>query len=317
MPDPRIAITHASSLIAEALLQQLSASAIAADSVVLLDREQQAGQRLAYGSSYLTVLNQYEYDYEDLLAVCLLQPDPELEGLLKHADCYVLGHHLDSQYQTVFALDAGQALQIPGSPAFLRVADAQLSSLLTVIQPIHDQYGILSMQLVFVESAGLYGQPAIDELASQTVNLLNSREANSQFFPLQLAFNMIPADGQQDMPVQLQQLLKTPGLKCSVQAIVTASFYGLAISVSLELDSGIDRAMLESRLQELPGINLINEAASPLTHCNVGTGLLINYLQQPQNDTNRLQFWILTDAVRNGLIQNYQNILEILLKFHL
>ena len=113
MPDSRIAITHASSLIADALLQQMSESGIAADSVVLLDQEQHAGQRLAYGSSYLTVLNQYEYDYEDVIAVCLLQQDAELESLLKHADCYVLGHHLDNQHKTFFASDSEQALEYP------------------------------------------------------------------------------------------------------------------------------------------------------------------------------------------------------------
>jgi hypothetical protein len=54
-----------------------------------------------------------------------------------------------------------------------------------------------------------------------------------------------------------------------------------------------------------------------LTDCKTGSDVLISGLYQPQNDFNRLQFWIVADSVRNGLIQNYQNMLEILLKSYL
>ncbi len=317
MDNPRIAITHASGLIAEALIEQLVESGLAADSVVLLDQEQLAGQRLAYGDNYLTVFNQYEYDYEDLLAVCLLQQDPELEGLLKHADCYVLGHQLDNHHPLLFVADPQQPPELPPAPAMLRPAGAQLANLLQVIQPIHAWYGIESVQLVNVESAAFYGKSAVDELASQTVNLLNSRDVDSEIFPMQLAFNMIPTSTNEDFTAQLPGLLAKPDLKISAQSIVTASFYGLAQGVSLQLASPASLKEVAKRLQQLSGIMVANQPVSPLTHCTAGTELLINYLYQPQNDNNRLQFWLLTDAVRNGLIQNYQNILEILLKFHL
>ncbi len=317
MNEPRIAITHASGLIAEALLQQLAESGLAPDSVVLLDLEQRAGQRLAYGDSYLTVFNQYEYDYEDLLAVCLLQQDPELEALLQHADCYVLGDELDAGHPALFVAEPSQPPELPAAPAMLRVANAQLSTLLQVIQPIHAWFGVDSVQVVNVESAAMYGKSAVDELASQTVNLLNSRDVDSEIFPMQLAFNMITTSTDEDFTAQLPGLLAKPDLVCSVQGIVTASFYGLAQAVSLQLAAPATRQELENRLQRRFAVKLDNQPASPLTHCSSGTELLINDLHQPQNDNNRLQFWILADAVRNGLIQNYQNILEILLKFHL
>ncbi|MDJ0832610.1 MAG: Asd/ArgC dimerization domain-containing protein [Gammaproteobacteria bacterium] len=317
MKQAKIAITHASGLIAEVLLQQMAESGIAADSVVLLDQEQQAGQRLGYGDSYLTVINQYEYDYEDLIAVCLLQADAELEALLQHADCYVLGHQLQQQQPLVFVSDPAQPPALPPAPALIRVAGAQLSNLLSVIQPIHAGYGIKSLQLVNVESAALYGKSAVDELAAQTVNLLNSRDIVSEIFPMQLAFNMIPTAADGDFAAQLPELLAAPGLACSAQSLVTASFYGLAQAVSLQLAAPVQLDQLENQLQQLAGVKLLDQPASPLTHCASGTDVLIIDLQQPQNDSNRLQFWILADAVRNGLIQNYQNILEILLKFHL
>lgn len=83
MEQLKLAVTHASSLLAEALLERMAKTGIKADSIVLLDQQQQAGNRLSFGGTYLTVLDQHEYDYDDLTAVLLLEPDAELENLLQ------------------------------------------------------------------------------------------------------------------------------------------------------------------------------------------------------------------------------------------
>ncbi|MDQ7010569.1 MAG: hypothetical protein Q9M29_01985, partial [Mariprofundaceae bacterium] len=74
----KIAITHASGLLAEALLASMADSAIDSQQVVLLDQSALAGNRLAYGSTYLDVQDQLDFDYEDLMAVLLMEPDAEL-----------------------------------------------------------------------------------------------------------------------------------------------------------------------------------------------------------------------------------------------
>src|SRR5210317_1365301 len=93
----KIAVTFASGLLAGALIEQMVKAGISSDSIVLLDETEQAGARLGYGETYLTTLDQYEYDYEDLIAVLLLQPDDELEGLFQHADFYVISHHASDE----------------------------------------------------------------------------------------------------------------------------------------------------------------------------------------------------------------------------
>ncbi|MCP4075328.1 MAG: hypothetical protein GY744_03990 [Gammaproteobacteria bacterium] len=317
MDIAKIAVTHASGLLAEALLESMVASGIKPDSVILLDREQQAGNRLAYGDTYLTVEDQYECDYEDLAAVLLLEPDVELESLLQHADCFVISHHIDKVNSSIFTPQLTLPSNLPEQPCAIKLASAELSSLLLAITAIHKNYGLTSLNIVNVYSSSFYGKSGVEELASQTIALLNSQDVKSQIFPLQLAFNMIPDESVSMIEDQLLGALQANNLKCSVQNILVPVFHGLSISVSLETKDKMDVEKVSDLLNSQLGVQLVDQTISPLTDCKEGSNVLINGLHQPQNDSNRLQFWIVADSVRNGLIQNYQNMLEILLKSYL
>ncbi|MBT4078362.1 MAG: hypothetical protein HOE78_17450 [Gammaproteobacteria bacterium] len=317
MKSSKIAVTHASGLLAEALLERMAESGIKSDSVILLDREQQAGNRLSYGDTYLTVEDQYEYDYEDLAAVLLLEPDAELESLLQHADCFVISHHVDKVNNSVFTPEITEESNLPEQPCTLKLASAELSTLLLVTKVIENNFGLKSLNVVNVFSSSFYGKTGVEELASQTISLLNSQDAKSTVFPLQLAFNMIPDGDESIVEEQLVSALQADDLKCSVQNILVPAFHGLSISVSLKMNSEVDIEKISSLLNEQQGIRIVEQTISPLTDCKTGSDVLISGLYQPQNDFNRLQFWIVADSVRNGLIQNYLNMLEILLKSYL
>lgn len=314
MEKGKIAITHASGLLAEALLERMVKSGIESNRVILLDNEQHVGNRLAYGSSYLTIDDQHEHDYEGLAAVLLLGHDAELEGLLKYADCYVISH---------LALDSNGTLFTPGvttppqQPCAIRLASAELAILLPVVQAIHEDYGLNRLAVTNILTAASYGKAGVEELATQTVSLLSTGEAKNSIFPLQLAFNMIPAECQSELELRLAEAMQIEDLRCSVQNILVPVFHGMALSVVLETTAEIDIELLEKRLKKLAGVKFAEYPVSSLTHCKTGRDVFITGLCQPQKDAKRLQFWIMADTVRNGLIQNYLNALEVLLKSYL
>ncbi len=314
MEQLKLAVTHASSLLAEALLERMAKTGIKADSIVLLDQQQQAGNRLSFGGTYLTVLDQHEYDYDDLTAVLLLEPDAELENLLQHADCFVISHFVDGHNQEIFT--PGVSV-LPDQPCAVKLTSAELSNLLLVVNPIHSNYAVNSLNAVNILSSAFYGKTGVDELASQTISLLNSQDVKSNVFPLQLAFNMIPLESSALLEDQLTSAMQNHAMSCSVQNILVPAFHGLSIAVSLETAERMDLQEVTDLLSEQQGIKIEQQAISPLTDCKKGSFVIITGLHQPQKDINRLQFWIVADSVRNGLIQNYLNMLEILLKSYL
>ena len=309
----KLAITHASGLLAEALLDVMAASGFDPERVVLLDRAELAGNRLAFGSTYLDVQDQLAYDYEDLMAVLLLEPDSELEDLLQHAECHVISHHRDDPAQTFFNAQAKSA-RLPDEPSAIQLPSAQLSTLLVVLQSIHQHYALRNLNVVNVLSASFFGKAGVEELAGQTISLLNSKSIKSTVFPLQMAFNMFATESAIDQEQQIVDALQADDVKCSVQELVVPAFHGMAISVSLETGQPMQLSSMAERLNTLPGVSVQDQIVSPVTHCSDSADIIINQLSQPQSDSNRLQFWIFADSVKNGLLQNYQNSIEILLK---
>ncbi len=309
----KIAITHASGLLAEALLQSMAACGIDSERVILLDQEELSGNRLAFGSTYLDVQDQLAFDYENLLAVLLLEPDAELEDLLQHADCFVISHHGLSD-QAVFVNPQSASFTLPDAPCELRLPSAELSTLLLALQPVCDRYTLKNLDVVNILSAAFYGKTGVEELAGQTISLLNTQPVKSSVFPMQLAFNMFAPDSEQDLEQQLSMALHQDDLKCAVQQLLIPAFHGMAISVNLETSNAIELQSLADELTQQPGLQLVDAEVSPLTHCMDSAETIINQLSQPQNDSNRLQFWLFADTVKNGLLQNYQKTIEVLLK---
>lgn len=309
MTQPLIAITHASSLLAEVLIQQMAESGIKSDSVVLLDTSEEAGNRLAFGDTYLTVRDQLEYDYENLTAVLLLQADAELESLLQHCDSYVISHHRDENREALYLFDS----DLPARPAMIKLPCAEVATLMMVMKPLLQTTVVESLQSVNVLSAALYGKSGVEHLARQTINLLNSRDAENSLFPLQLAFNMLPEISSDELEDQLSFALGG-SVHCSINNILVPAMHGMAVSVSLQLadDVTLDEAI--HRFSAIDGVTLSNQPVSPLTHSQNSSNVVVFDLNQPQKDAKRLHFWIIADSIRNGLVQNYLNMLEVLLK---
>ncbi len=311
MSESRIALTHASSLLAEGIIESMVESGISPDSVILLDDPDLARSRQAYADGYLPVLDQYDYDYEGLDAVLLIQQDDELQGLLQHADCMVLSH-IGNKDQALYFDASDDSSVLPDSPGYVQLAGAELSTMMLVLRPLSQLAAIRSVSAVNVQSAAVFGKSGVDELAAQTIALLNSRDSDAQVFPLQLAFNMIPTRPVVGMDQQLSALLGGSAVFCSMQNIVVAAFHGLAIAVSLEFEQEIDLDLVRQRLQSGSGIVLTEQIVSPYSHCREGFEVQLFGLAQGQNATNRLQFWLIADGIRNGLVKNYQNAIQVL-----
>ena len=107
----RIALSHASGVAAEAILEKLSESGIAPDSLVLLDHESNVGKRLPYGGSHLRLADQLQYDLSTCALLLMPQADAELEAAALQQGCLLVSH-VDSRIRArlFFLAAAGRSL---------------------------------------------------------------------------------------------------------------------------------------------------------------------------------------------------------------
>ncbi|MCP4186637.1 MAG: hypothetical protein GY763_03435 [Gammaproteobacteria bacterium] len=314
MTQHRVALTHVGSIASEAILEKLPESGVAPDSVVLLGDETSVGSKLAYADTYLTVQDQHGYDFSDCALVLMPEYDATIEQKLSTLDAMLLSHTIDKQEPAVFAGSRDAELSVSYTQTSLRAADPQLSCLLGVLPALHQAFEIVGINLVFLQSAESSGKPAIDELASQTIALLNAREAITDVYPLQIAFNMLPTGPISNLDTDLLQILGNCEINCIHQVVHVPVFHGMLASVQLEFAGEVSLTGCRTRLNEIVGVHLSEVDASPISDCNQSFSCAINRLAQVQNRAKCIQFWMIADPMRYGLANNYVNLTDILLK---
>jgi len=314
MDETRVALTHAGSLATEAILEKLPESGLVPDSVVLLGDESVVGTKLAFADSFLTVHDQHEYDYNNVSLVLMPEYSREIEEKLSTLDAMLVSHTIADDSPVVFAQNTAADLKVSYTQPSVRLADPELSSLLGFLPTLHNAFEITDVNLVFQRSAEFRGKAAIDELAGQTVALLNSREAIPAIYTQQIAFNMIPGEQISGLQRDLGAILGKSDINCFHQIIDVPVFHGLAAAVQLRFTSEVSVDACRERLNKINHLQLINTDASPISDCNQSFSCVINRLAQAQNQPKSIQFWMIADPMRYGLANNYVNVTDILLK---
>jgi aspartate-semialdehyde dehydrogenase len=317
MEARKLAITHASGLLAEAILEKLPELNLSSDSIVLLDDESHIGTRLAYRDSYLKIQDQLAYDYADCNLVLMLEYDQSVEEKLSSLDAILLSHTLQGDDQPVFALNPEARLDIAFSQQTVMLPGAELGCLLGILPTLHQGFPITHVNTVLMRSAQLRGKAGVDELASQTVALLNSREVAPRIYPLQIAFNLIPQASNLLFDRDLANLMGSGDIKCEHQVVDVPIFHGFSAAVQLTFESEVDIGACQSIFKGINNAQLKSVPVSPISDCKQSFGCVINHLVQAPNQPKNLHFWMTADPIRYGLANNYANVTDILLKTYL
>jgi len=314
MDQTQVALTHAGSIASEAILEKLPESGLTPDSLVLLGDESSVGSRLAYADSYLEVQDSAEYSFSDCALVLMPEYDAAIEEKLSNLDTLLVSHVIESDHPVVFAANPDTEINVSYTQASVRIAGPELSCLLGVLPTLHTHFDITGINLVFLQSAESRGKSAIDELAGQTVALLNGRQAESAVYPMQIAFNTQPVEKLPGFDADLTSVLGNSDICCTHQVVDVPVFHGLTASVQLSFRSEVNLDVCQTILNDLTGVHLKEFTASPITDCNQSFSCVINRLEQGQDKAKTIQFWMIADSMRYGLANNYVNVSDILLK---
>ena len=314
MEQGKIAITHANESLAEAILEKLTESGLAPNSVVLLGDESKVGVKLAFGGSYLAVEDQHEFDYSECSLVLLTQRDEQIASKLESQSALVLSHvHGDGQ-GLIYAASNNTELDISYTQQNIQLVSAEIACLLGALPALHAHTAISTINTTFLRSVESKGKAGVDELAGQTVELLNGRDITPAVYPVQIAFNIIPAMPIPSFNDDLARLLGDDKIECAHQIIDVPVFHGLGVAVQLSFQSKVDLKQCEKILKELENVLYKTTTSSPITDCNQSFSCTISGLEQAENQPNRIQFWLVADPLRYGLTTNYVNVVDILLK---
>ena len=305
MQDNKIAVSHADSVLAEAVLECLQLQNVSAEQLVLLGSEDQRGTRIAYGDTYLITGDQASFDYSTCRLLLLLERDVALENLARAEGCFILGNVDDESQPLGFMGTSVAEPEIRYGADSVRLPRAETCSVLDALKVISGVAQISRLQLTYLQSAGRQGKAGVEELASQTINLLNTREIKPVVFPEQIAFNLISDASEPQVANELAELLDLPVGCIAQNTIMTPVFYGLAVSVVVQFDTAIDIDAMSTALSKLEDLQVRSGSGSVVSDCNQSFSCVISQIQATPGDSPTLCFWLMADPHRYGLARNY------------
>ncbi|KAG1694690.1 Aspartate-semialdehyde dehydrogenase [Nymphon striatum] len=145
------------------------------------------------------------------------------------------------------------------------------------------------------------GKPAIEELAGQTAQLLNGKEAKVEVYPKQIAFNAIPQ------------------IDVNPTAVRIPVFYGHSEAVHIETRDKITAEYATELLQNTEGVEVIDQREDGGYPTAVSEGanndpVYVGRIREDISHSNGLNMWVVADNVRKGAALNSIQIAEVLIR---
>ncbi|MEM7561924.1 MAG: Asd/ArgC dimerization domain-containing protein [Pseudomonadota bacterium] len=305
------ALSHPGSPAGEAILEKLEESGISPDSLILLDEETLVGTRYRFGGTHLKSLDKTGFDYSGCSVLLMPEADPLMAQEAISAGCLLVSHQ-SGQEAEAHLCEAGQSLDLGYSDTTVNLVGPELACILPVLSALNRWQSIVRVNTVLMRSAEFYGKTGVDELASQTVSLLNAREIQKTVYREQIAFNLIPEPSGESISTELDRFIGND--KNMVQMVNIPFFHGFAASIQLEFESDVGFEACKEQIESIQNVTVKAQPATPISDCNQSFSCVISLLEQPQDRASSLQFWLIADPMRYGIANNYVNVADFLLK---
>ena len=201
--------------------------------------------------------------------------------------------------------------------------------LVVALAPLHAAAGLERVRVSTYQAVSGAGRSGIEELASQTVALLNGRDAERSVFPAQIAFNAVPHGGDfhdngytnEEMKItwETRKILGEPELAVSATSVRVPVFHGHSEAVSIELRDALSAAEARELLAAAPGVTVVDEHAvggypTAVTHAAGTDPVFVGRIREDIAHPRGLNLWVVSDNLRKGAALNSVQIGELLLK---
>ncbi len=327
---PRIAVVGASSLIGDALIQELNARKFPRAELHALDEERHLGRPLACEAS-ATDVARFDFSRVNLVFFCGRAALSERHAEAAAAHAWVIdssatfrareGVPLVAADVNAEALDgmAGRGLvALPGSASV---------ALATALAPLHALAGLERAEVATYHAVSGSGRAAMDELAGETVAMLSGKKARGRAFGRQIAFNVIPqvdvleADGgsreERRLWQETRRILGLPQLAIIASAVRVPVFFGHSLVVHASFSRPISVPEATHALHRSTGLCVIEadsaaEFPTPATLATAPDKVYVGRLRADLTRDQGLNLWIVADNVRKCAAHNAVSVAQIL-----
>ena len=339
MDGYNIAVVGATGAVGEVLIEILEERNFPIKNLYPLASEKSAGKTVMYKNKPVVVGNLAEFDFS-VAQIGLFSAggniSAEFAPKAAAAGCIVIDNtsHFRRDIDIPLVIPEVNPRKISEYSNRNIVANPNCSTIqmLLALKPIHDAVGIKRVNVSTYQAVSGSGKAAVSELAKQTAELLNGRDAECAVYPRQIAFNAIPhidsfldngyTKEEMKMNWETRKILDDEDIMLSATCVRIPVFYGHSEAVQVETREPISEARARELLAEAKGVVVMDkrEDGGYPTAVHEATGKDSVYVGRIREDisiANGLNMWVVSDNIRKGAALNSVQIAEELIKSYL
>jgi aspartate-semialdehyde dehydrogenase len=327
-----VAVVGATGAVGREMVSILEERKFPVAELVLLASERTEGERIEFNNKNWTVKKLGKDSFKDV-DIALFSAGSERS--LKFAPVAVAAGAVVIDNSSAFRMDPKVPLVIPEVNAHAIekhsgiIANPNCSTigLLMALKPIHDAAKVKRVVVTTFQSVSGTGKEAIDELAGQTVALLNFKDIETKVYPYQIAFNCIPhidsflengyTREEMKMVNETNKIMDDDTIRLTATTVRVPVFRCHAESVNIETEKKLSANEARAILSRMPGVMVYDDPSRSIYPLQLDvTGKDETYVGRVREDEtikNGLNLWIVIDNVRKGAALNAVQIAEHLL----
>ncbi|MCH7742505.1 MAG: aspartate-semialdehyde dehydrogenase [Proteobacteria bacterium] len=331
-----VAIVGATGAVGEVMREILAQRDFPVGNLHLLASEKSAGSRLQFAGKSIIVEELAGFDFSKA-QIALFSAGGSVSSafapIAAAAGCVVIDN------TSHFRRDPDIPLVVPEVNAH-RIADygkthiianpnCSTIQMLVALKPIYDAVGIERINVSTYQAVSGEGRQAVEELASQTVRLLNGQAIESGLSPKQIAFNALPHIGdfqengytleEMKMVWETRKIFEDESIKINPTCVRIPVFHGHSEAVHIETKTKLSAPDARKLLQSAPGVVVIDDRSAgeyptAVTDSVGEDSVFVGRIREDISSERGLNLWIVSDNLRKGAALNSIQIAEVLIK---
>jgi aspartate-semialdehyde dehydrogenase len=334
-----VAVVGATGAVGETMLEILAERDFPVNTVYPLASARSAGKKIAFKGKQLTVQDLEAFDFSQV-QIGLFSAGASVSGKYAPkaaaAGCVVIDNTSQYRYDEDIPLVVPEvnpeAIRDYTSRGIIANPNCSTIQMLVALKPIQDAAGLERINVCTYQAVSGTGKEAIEELAAQTAQLLNGKEAVARVYPKQIAFNVLPhIDVFQDngytreemkMVWETRKIMGDDSIQINPTAVRVPVFYGHSEAVHIETRDKLTADQARDLLSSSPGIVVLDDRRDGGYPTAVTEGanqdpVYVGRIREDISHPRGLDMWVVADNVRKGAALNSIQIAEMLVKEYL
>ncbi len=328
-----VAIAGATGAVGREMLEILEERNFPVSELVLLASERSEGERLEFHGKKATVKKLTKDSFEGVdIALFSAGADRSLEFV----PAAVKSGAVVIDNSSAFRMDPKVPLVVPevnaaaieGQSGIIANPNCSTIAMVMALKPLHDAARIKRVVVTTFQSVSGTGKKAMDELAQQTVALLNFREVKIKVYPHQIAFNCLPhidsflengyTKEEMKMANETKKILEDDSIRVTATTVRVPVFRCHSESVNIETEKKISANEARALLSAAPGVIVYDDPGKNLYPLAIDVAgkdeTYVGRIREDESIPNGINLWIVSDNLRKGAALNAVQIAERLIR---